>query len=308
MKIFVTLVSLLFSAILYATPLNKVVVFGDSLSDNGNLYEYMKHQLPVSPPYFDGRFTNGYVWVELLMQSYYPANSNEHLLDYAFGGAGVMDNDDDEGLFTLRREIDSYFLAHEDKADDRSLYIVWIGSNNYLGAPDDGDAVVNEVNSGVRHSLERLVKKGAKHVMVVTLPDLGNTPAARDFDSVSTMSYLSQQHNKMLEKNINELQSLYPETQWIFFEVNQVLEDIMANPKFYGFTNVKDTCYEEVMDNSLSKKYSILKMVASVKSRKNKNACDGYLFFDPVHPTEPVHQLMAERTKVLLEENGIVFE
>ncbi len=308
MKIFVTLVSLLFSAFLYATPLNKTVVFGDSLSDNGNLYEYMKHQLPVSPPYFDGRFTNGYVWVELLMQSYYPANSNEHLLDYAFGGAGVMDNDDDEGLFTLRREIESYFLAHEDKADDKSLYVVWIGSNNYLAAPDEGDAIVNDVSAGVRHSLELLAEKGAKHIMVVTLPDLGNTPAARDFDSASAMTYLSKQHNKMLEKNTNELRSLYPETQWIFFEINGVLEDIMANPRPYGFTNVKDTCYEEVMDNSISKKHSILKMVASIKPRKNKNACDGYLFFDPVHPTEPVHKLMAERTKILLEENGIVFE
>lgn len=29
-----------------------MVVFGDSLSDNGNLYRYMLYKLPLSPPYF----------------------------------------------------------------------------------------------------------------------------------------------------------------------------------------------------------------------------------------------------------------
>ena len=29
-----------------------MVVFGDSLSDNGNLYRYMWYKLPLSPPYF----------------------------------------------------------------------------------------------------------------------------------------------------------------------------------------------------------------------------------------------------------------
>ena len=135
MKILIALFFFMFSILASAASLNKLVVFGDSLSDNGNLYEYMKHQLPVSPPYFEGRFTNGPVWVELLMKYYYPTDSNAHLLDYAFGGAGVLENDDDDSddeLFTLRREMDSYFLAHQDKADENSLFVVWIGSNNYL--------------------------------------------------------------------------------------------------------------------------------------------------------------------------------
>ena len=94
MKIIFTAVILFFSMMASATPLNKIVVFGDSLSDNGNLYEYLKHQLPLSPPYFEGRFTNGPVWIEDLIESYYPTNSNDHLLDYAYGGAGVLEEED----------------------------------------------------------------------------------------------------------------------------------------------------------------------------------------------------------------------
>jgi len=47
-----------------AQSYNRLVVFGDSLSDNGNLYAVSGQ--PVSPPYFQGRFSNGPVFTELL--------------------------------------------------------------------------------------------------------------------------------------------------------------------------------------------------------------------------------------------------
>ncbi len=58
MKLLATLGAFVFSGIVADAPLHNIVVFGDSLSDNGNLYEIMKHQLPQSPPYFEGRFSN----------------------------------------------------------------------------------------------------------------------------------------------------------------------------------------------------------------------------------------------------------
>ena len=105
MKIILTGLMLFFSTWATATPLNKIVVFGDSLSDNGNLYEYMKHKLPISPPYFEGRFTNGPVWIENIATFYYPDDAEAHLLDYAFGGSGVSepdDGDEDENYYPHR--------------------------------------------------------------------------------------------------------------------------------------------------------------------------------------------------------------
>ena len=81
MRLLATVGAFLFSGIVAATPLHNVVVFGDSLSDNGNLYELMRHQLPPSPPYFEGRFSNGPVWIEHLMASYFSENPSAHLLD-----------------------------------------------------------------------------------------------------------------------------------------------------------------------------------------------------------------------------------
>lgn len=64
----------------------RVVVFGDSLSDNGNLFA-QTGQPPA--PYFQGRFSNGPVWVE---QLFGPLNSPIQgtgvagNVDLAFGG------------------------------------------------------------------------------------------------------------------------------------------------------------------------------------------------------------------------------
>lgn len=304
-----------FSLFGHATTLDRLIVFGDSLSDNGNLYEYMKHQLPLSPPYYQGRFTNGPVWVEYLNAKFYPeespAQAQSHLLDYAFGGAGVSeqaDSDDEEdALFTLSREVDGYLLSHQDQADPKALFVVWIGANNYIAMPDDPDAEVQAVNHGIQQTLERLVKKGARHFLVVNLPDLGITPAARDFDLMDTMSHMSDEHNKMLKNNIEQLKITYPDVQWMLFDVNQVLHDIIDSPATYGFTNVTDTCYEEVMDTAASNK-GILNMVSTVSRHKKPNACNGYFFFDPVHPSGPTHLIMAERTKQLLDDMGITFQ
>ena len=310
MKIFLAACTLLFSTLLSAAmPLDKLVVFGDSLSDNGNLYEYMKHQLPVSPPYFEGRFSDGPVWVERLMSSYYPTTMNEHLLDYAFGGAGIMEDDDGEsGFFTLHSEMDSYFISHQDKADEHSLYVVWIGSNNYLALPegDEIEKTLKNVDAGIQHGLQRLVDKGAKHIMVINLPDLGRIPLAREFDAVEVLSYLSKQHNDILQKRVNDLQHVHPEVQWIYFDVDVLLHDIMNDPESLGYTNITDTCYEEAAERPSAN--TVLRMVSTVKPSFKNGACNGYLFFDPVHPSGPTHVIMAERIRKLFEERGVVFQ
>ncbi len=314
MKNIFFLVALFFSVQASAVPLNTIVVFGDSLSDNGNLYEYMKRELPLSPPYFNGRFTNGPVWIELLTRMYYPNDSKAHLLDYAFGGAGVSeevndddDDDDEEVLFTLRREIDSYLLTHHEKADESSLYVVWMGSNNYLAAPSNADDAVNQTILGIKHDLQRLVKKGAKHIMVVDVVDLGKTPAAKDFDAVDLFTELSRKHNVLLKQMVEEMKSEDPSVQWFLFEASSILDEMVNFPDRYGFTNTTTACTEEMMAKPSSK--FILKMASSVnKARLNVDACTGYLFFDLVHPSEPGHIAMAEKTKKMLDDADVTFE
>src|SRR5690348_8301717 len=63
--------------------------FGDSLSDNGNLYALTGRTLPAAP-YSSGRFSNGPVFTELLGNQILPAASLSSVggnRNFAYGGA-----------------------------------------------------------------------------------------------------------------------------------------------------------------------------------------------------------------------------
>lgn len=302
MRTLLSAIILCFSTFVSATTLNNVVVFGDSLSDNGNLYAQLKHAFPQSPPYYQGRFTNGPVWVELLVSSYFPTNADEHLQDYAYGAAGVVEGDT-EGLNTLRSEVDSFLLAHDDKADENNLYAVWIGSNNYLGLPDNLEQSVLDVNDGIKKTLQRLVNKGAKHILVMNLPDLGSTPAAREYDIVAQLRAFSTQHNAMLADNIEQLKVANPSVQWVFLDVEAELNLMLSNPSQFGFTNVSGSCYESATEGLSAP--SVLKIASTIRKGLRNSACDGFMFFDQVHPSALAHKIMADKTRELLQASGI---
>lgn len=294
-----------------AKPITKMVVFGDSLSDNGNLYEYMKHQLPLSPPYFNGRFSNGYVWAELLAQKVFSADWSAHFLDYAFGGAGVLGphgDFEDSTLFALNCEIDSYLLAHQEQASADSLFVVWIGANNYLTMPDDIEQAVNDVGWGIRTSLQRLVDHGAQHILVINLPDLGQTPLAREFDTQTELHDYSASHNSLLEKNMTELTIQNPTVQWLFFDINALFQQALKNPQQFGLINVTDSCSASMPDMKRLSSHGVLDMVAHMKPEmRQSTACNGYFFFDLVHPTAFIHQIVSDKVYDLLEKEGVVF-
>jgi phospholipase/lecithinase/hemolysin len=309
MNMLITLFFLLFSGLISANSLNKIVVFGDSLSDNGNFYEFMKHRLPQSPPYYKGHFTNGPVWIERLAFVYFPSTSAEHLLDYAFGGAGVSGNNNEDILFTLEHELDTYFLTHENKADAQSLFIIWIGANNYLYLPSDEDVAVMTVIHGIKQSIEQLVAKGAQHIMVLNLPDLGRAPVARAVHEETKISSLVNRHNEQLAQMLQSLKDTYPAVQWIYFDVNQSINKLLDSPKQYGFDNIKESCLDTVLTNSTEAGLSLPYALLNVTGNKSTiiDACQGYLFFDAVHPTKLAHQIIADQAQAVLNAANIKF-
>ncbi|PJD94406.1 MAG: lysophospholipase [Legionella sp.] len=305
MRLLFTLGACFLSGFLCAAPLHNIVVFGDSLSDNGNLYELMQRQFPQSPPYYDGRFSNGPVWVEQIASSYFPDQVDTRLLDYAVGGSGVAEDDEDDVLLTLKKQINNYLLSHHDAADPNDLYIVWIGANNYLGMPEDTEATLREVTDGIVHGLERLADKGAKHIVLFNLPNLGKTPAASEFDSEESMSYLSLTHNERLSQSFMSLKEKYPHVEWFYFDAGAVFTEVIDHPDTYNFVDVSHPCSTTMVNNSM--KRSVLKMAAAVTPMKQNDSCDGYLFFDLVHPTVFAHKVIAEKVHHFFDEAGVSF-
>lgn len=310
MKILLSLFLCLVSGLISAKSVNKFIIFGDSLSDNGNLYEYTQQKIPPSPPYFEGRFSNGSIWIEQLIDLYSPPKKpGGYLANYAFGGAGVEDNLHGN-LFTLNQEIETYFLANEGVADPKSLYFVWIGANNYLGGPSDIGKEIQKVNEGITSELKRLVKAGAKQIAVVNLPSLGNTPLAQIFNKQDKLNLVTFEHNNFLKEEIKKLESVYPEVQWLYFDVDQIFDKVMKSPSVYGFTNVAEACYKNMARNVNTQRFtqqSVVGYSANLADLSSLN-CAGYLFFDLLHPTVEAHTLVAKAAKDLLNEAGVTLE
>ena len=65
-----------------AAEFSAVYGFGDSLSQTGNIYQESGNMFPISPPYFEGRFSNGLIWLELLGQKL-----EAPVINFSFGGA-----------------------------------------------------------------------------------------------------------------------------------------------------------------------------------------------------------------------------
>lgn len=310
MRRIVGLVLFLWSGLISAVSLKNIVVFGDSLSDNGNFYEYMQHQLPSAPSYYEGRFSNGPIWIDHLLSFYFPKTSTQHLLDYAFGGAGVSLDPNTKMLFTLNREIDSYLLSHQNQANSQSLFVVWMGANNYLELDHEPAQMVGEVNDGIKNGLQRLVDSGAKHLLILNLPDLGKTPYAKLIHAEELLTRLTVDHNQQLRLNLNQLQQRNPSVQWLHFDVNAMLHSFLSEPQHFGFTHVDKACYQSMAALPILaqySKYSLIKMALSFNVNSKQDSCERNLFFDFIHPASRTHELMALQVQQLLTKAGIEF-
>ena len=113
----------------HAGLFDRMVVFGDSLSDDGNLS--LALQLPQIV-----RFTTnpGQTGVEVI-GDYFGTPLSPSLAggtDFAFGGAGILNNSPGTpaSVPTLPTQLGMYLQATGNKADPDTLYSVWGGAND----------------------------------------------------------------------------------------------------------------------------------------------------------------------------------
>jgi len=158
---FIAAASSLMTSSAQALPaFDQIVVFGDSLSDNGNA----------------GRSSNGPVWVEYLATRLGIAlkPSRAGGLNFAVGGARL---DPNSGNTSLRAQASAYLTAPRLSA--RTLYIVYGGGNDLLAAVEQHQArtTVDAAVGSLRSIVADLASRGATDILVPNLPAIGITPA-----------------------------------------------------------------------------------------------------------------------------------
>ncbi len=253
-------------SILSVQKINQLYIFGDSLSDTGNIYRATGGVYPSSPPYFQGRYSNGLVWVEYLASGL--KLTSEQRTNFAFGGA-TTGSSGMNGIPGLLAQVDNFTKAHPD-INPNALYVLWAGANDYLYGTSNSTMPIENLSKAI----QLLSTRGAKKILVANIPDLGKLPSTRYTANSNSLSQSAIAHNQSLAKSFEVLNDkLGHDTQIIELDVNSLYREAITEPAKFGFTNVTNACLNNVAvcDNP-----------------------DKFLFWDAIHPTTAGHRILAE--------------
>ena len=315
------------------TVIKELVFFGDSLSDNGNLYSHDFHLVPKSPPYYEGRFSDGPNWADKVSEDF-AGQHHTTFQNYAVGGATTFLHNPFAGFLpvTVGEQLDDYYVRDLLKDKSHTLFFLWSSANDYLPGNKDVEAVTTKVVSTEMSDINSLVKAGAKNLFVLNLPDLGSTPEAINQNRVDNLHQLSVMHNSKLAIAIADYQQQHPDVDLHLYDVyalfQQATTDINAFNAKYGthFTIINKACWPGGYAAPQSKQQISYQLTHGANKKLDSKtvslltefisqspdlyaayrvgqdhesgavACsnpDQHVFWDQVHPTRYVHSLLA---------------
>ena len=298
------LLTLALAAPARAAPYSAIYAFGDSLSDVGNIYAASGNTFPP-PPYANGQFTNGPVWLQTVSAGLGLAPLAPSLrggTDYAYGGAQSgatpVHAANATDLTGAGAQISQY-LAARPVSDPAALYTVWVGSNDVNAilraglAPAAVGAALGQVAANIESAVVALASTGARNVLVVGVPNLGLTPTVRALGAAAQAgaSAASAGLNSLLMNGSGPLPSL--STLAAAYSLNlkmldtyALLTNAAANPGQFGFTNVTDPCFNQAAQT----------LCSPTLAGQNQ-----YLFWDDLHPTAAGHAIIGRAALALLD-------
>jgi phospholipase/lecithinase/hemolysin len=256
-----------------ATPFSQIVAFGDSLSDTGNFYRLTGGFPPA--PYADGRFSNGKLWIEYLAEDLgmelFAANN------FAVAGATTGDQNANDGMLGqeypgLQDQLAAFLNeTGPARADNDALYIIWAGANDFFVGLQTGKTPGTIIGAGVANTVravQTLRMAGARHIMVVNVPDLGLTPFGLGSGMSTALTQLTGAYNNALAGALQSLEDAGAPT----IQVNafSALQAMVNSPSEFDFTNVTQP-FLSVGGNSSE-----------------------FLFWDAVHPTTRGHVVLED--------------
>ncbi len=278
------------------SPFSKTVFFGDSLTDTGYFRPLLMKQDPNAA--IVGRFTTnpGWVWADYLADHYgtnsQPNGNGQTGDNYAVGGARVgVDDVGQLGLTpSLKTQAAGYLAANGGKADANALYTVWGGPNDLFAAqaaPAQAQAIIGAAVTDQITLVGGLKAAGADYVLVPNLPDIGLTPMARagGAQGMGQATAIAKLYNDALYGGLKQAG-----IEFIPLDTFTILQEIVATPGAYGFTNVTDMACT-----------SISSLTCNPLTLVNPNAADTYVFADGVHPSTAAHRILGEYAISVLE-------
>jgi phospholipase/lecithinase/hemolysin len=290
-----------------ASPITSLVVFGDSLSDQGNAF-LMTGGFPPAP--YDKRASNGPVAVErlaadlgvplapavlggtnyavvgattgpVMIPGSAPAATTQNIVALNYGQSAL------DGT-SLLSQVGKFLATGPVTDPSGSLFVVWGGANDLLV-----NASINTISNALVNmtvAIGALYADGARRVLVPNLPDLSLTPFGMSAPAIKPiLQALSIIFNTGLDAALDGLTAALPGIQIQKFDTFALLTALSADPGAFGLANATDPCMTGVFGGG---------PVCSSPG--------GDVFWDTFHLTTAGHSVLGDRFAAAVPEPATI--
>jgi phospholipase/lecithinase/hemolysin len=292
-----------------AQKIDKIVFFGDSLTDSGNNFlltgQSTTIPFPLTPAAYSyniggHQYSNGMVWSQDLAKvlglphsgfpRFQPPFQQPSInTNYAVGEARSRPNAPGFLLSDLTQQVQLFITDYSGTVPPNTLIAIWIGANDIEDALDalntdpsggTSEVILQEATAAVLANLQDLYQHGARMFLIANIPDLSKTPYVRflgltDPTIPTIASQMTNEFNTALESVASGF-SASPGLQYFrLFDANALLNLVISSPGEFHLLDAVDRC-----------------TVPLVKSDAICSMPDSYLFWDATHPTTAGHRLI----------------
>ncbi len=283
----------------------RIFIFGDSLSDAGNVFELTGNVstapylvVPAAPYDIGGHhFSNGKTWAERFAAGMENNTGGKASLkkpgkngNYAFGGARARagTGGSPDASTQVAMYLGDYGVAQSD-----ALYVIQFGGNDLrdalVAAASDPNAAVGIIQSAIGDlalNIQVLYAAGARNFLVANVPNLAHAPAIKLAGISGVAGFFTGIYNGGLEGGMQQLELFLPGIVIHRLDVAGFTDAVVANPGAFGLSVTDVPCL------------SFFTVVGAICDEPGE-----YLFWDGLHPTAAAHKELARYAADLFDDD-----
>jgi phospholipase/lecithinase/hemolysin len=246
---------------------------------------------PAAAGYFSGRFTNGITFADQVNAAVEGTNtvrSGAGGDNYAYGGARARV--DADFIPDIAAQVSSYLGTHPGGADSSALYVINVGGNdvrdivlnNLTGSARQ--AVIDAATAAITTSVASLQAVGAQAILFVGVGNVGAIPEVLALGGGAPAAGTSA------ATDLNAaIQAALP-SNVLYFDTMALSAQVALDPTAFGLPagiNQTNAC-----------------LGSGTPNPSGPPTCTNYVFFDNVHPTSAVSQIIGSALISAVPEPG----
>lgn len=286
-------ISLSMAGLAHAELYSSVTFFGDSLTDGGYFSPVVPGgaQFTTNPDNTWATSFSEQLGTTSVANTVGGAQTGNN---YAIGSARARK---DVTLFgipvaSVKNQVNGYL--DNEKVDPNGMYVVWAGANDLRDGFEDPTNIFSIVSSAASSQVEAikaLKDNRANYILVPNIPDIALTPdAPKGLAERAQITAITNIYNQTMYSG-----AVATGANIIPLDTFSLLQQVAANPKAYGFTNITEAVCKT--ESSIT---------CGINDLKTPSANESYFFADGIHPSGRAHQMIADYANAVVTAPSLI--